>query len=282
MGVVGVVGVEVVAVGGHESDHGAALPTAVGADRMTAVGCGRELHQSVMALLRATESRVCVVPMTVGRDPRLVADTARTMLALPPGSRERVLLAEPFGTTEHLTGWLRAAASRVPAEDALLVTAPAGDAYDDAELFRVARLVWQYGRHRIVETAFVGGDPDPFRGIERCRALGATEVAVLSAAFASPGLPGTLPLLSPTAAARVLAARVDAAVRRARSTGDDGISTALRAADHHGTSHSHADGHTHEHEHGHGDSHSHSHGDGHAHSHAVGRAHDHAPAFPVS
>ncbi|WTW99470.1 cobalamin biosynthesis protein CbiX [Streptomycetaceae bacterium NBC_01309] len=262
----------VVGVGGHESADGTALPAAFGT-RFAAVRCGRELHQCVSALLRGTDGRVCVVPMTLGRDPRLVADTARTLLALPADARERVVLAEQFGTTEHLTGWLRAAASRVPAEHALLVTAPAGDAYDDAELFCVARLVWQYGRHRIVEVALVGGDPDPVRGAERCLALGAAHVAPLSASFVPPGLPDALPLLSPAAAAQVLRARVDTALRRARSTGDDGIAAALRAADHHGTSHSHDDGHEHGHEHSHG--HEHEHRDEHTHPHPRHQHPDH-------
>ncbi|MEK8174376.1 hypothetical protein NKH77_51405 [Streptomyces sp. M19] len=37
------------------------------------------------------------------------------------------MLAEPFGTAEHLVGWLRAAAARMPEDRALLVTAPSGD-----------------------------------------------------------------------------------------------------------------------------------------------------------
>ncbi|MEU8137382.1 cobalamin biosynthesis protein CbiX [Streptodolium elevatio] len=271
--------VAVVAVGGHESADGAALSGTFGAG-LAAVPCGRALHQHVSALLRDTDSPVCVVPMTLGRDPRMVADTARTLLALPRESRERVVLADGFGTTEHLTGWLRAAASRVPAEHGLLVAAPAGDAYDDAELFRVARLVWQYGRHRIVEVALLGGDPDPERGAERCRALGAAQVTALAASFVAPGLPDAQPLLSPAAAARVLAARVDAALRRMRSAGDDGIGSALRAADHHGTSHSHGDGHGHAH--GHADAYAHSHDHAHAHAHPRPHRLDRAAPAPVS
>ncbi|MEK8145868.1 hypothetical protein NKH18_45460 [Streptomyces sp. M10(2022)] len=43
---------------------------------------GRELFRSVTALSRRGE-RSCVVPMTLGRDPELVADTARTLRPCP-------------------------------------------------------------------------------------------------------------------------------------------------------------------------------------------------------
>jgi len=246
----------VIAVGGHESAYGAALPGLVGPD-VDSVACGRQLLRTTRELLRSTVGSVCVVPMTVGRDPGLIADTARTLLALPPTDRTRVVLSEPFGTAQHLIGWLRAAAKLVPDDAALLVTAPAGDAYDDAELFRIARLVWQYGPHRVVEPALIGGDPDPAAGVERCRVLGAPRVMTLSASFVPPQPADTVPLLSVPAIAGVLAARVSDAIRRA-AHGDDGLSTGLIAADHHGTAHSHAHGSTHGHPHSDAPDHAHS------------------------
>jgi len=275
--------VAVVAVGGHESAQGTALPALVGPD-VTPVACGRELLRTTRELLGSRSGSVCVVPMTVGRDAALIADTARTLLALSAKDRARVVLSEPFGTAGHLVGWLRAAAERVPDDAALLVAAPAGDAYDDAELFRVARLVWQYGTHRVVETALIGGDPDPIAGVERCRALGAARVVALSASFVPARLPDTTPLLSAPAVAGVLAARVSDAIRRAEH-GDDGLAAGLIAADHHGTSHSHAHGDPHGHTHApdaHGHSHDHPHPDGneHAHSPTPARVPAHSHARP--
>ncbi|MET7302482.1 cobalamin biosynthesis protein CbiX [Embleya sp. NPDC005575] len=214
--------VAVVAVGGHESANGAALPGVFGPE-VTSAACGRQLRRAVSAVLRAGADRVCVVPITLGRDTGLVADAARTLLALPAGERARVLLSRPFAGTEQLTGWLCAAAARVPARAALLVAAPAGDAHEDAELYRIARLVWQHGPPRIVEVALIGGDPDPGRALERCRLLGAARTVVLPASFVLPAVPGVAPLLSRPVAAGVLAARVGSAVERLRVHGDDGL-----------------------------------------------------------
>ncbi|MFJ6073833.1 sirohydrochlorin chelatase [Streptomyces sp. NPDC093065] len=252
----------VVAVCGHESDGGHALRDLVG-PRVPCVSGGRELFRRVRAA-RSRGEDVCVVPMTLGRDPELVADTARTLLGLTPEERAGTVLAEPFGTAEHLVGWLRAAATRAPRDRALLVTAPSGDPFADADLFRIARLVRQYGRHRTVEVALVGGDPDPAEGVRRCRALGAERVVLLAAAWVTPRVPGPAhcesggPLLTASATAGVLDARVRDAWHRRDRHGDDGLPRALTATHGHGHSHSHGpDGH----EHGHGP-------DGHAHHRA--------------
>ncbi|MER7961806.1 sirohydrochlorin chelatase [Streptomyces ardesiacus] len=255
----------VVAVCGHESDGGHALRDLLDR-RVPRVTGGRELFRRVRAS-RARGEDVCVVPMTLGRDPELVADAARTLLGLTPEERGGTVLAEPFGTAEHLVGWLRAAASRVPGDRALLVTAPSGDPFVDADLYRIARLVRQYGRHRIVEVALTGGDPDPDEGVRRCRALGAGRVALLPAAWAVPRVPEPGycepggPLLTASATAGVLDARVGAAWHRFDRHGEDGLTRGLGAAHDHGHAHSHGPG-----------GHAHSHGPGH---HAHG--HDHAP-----
>nr|WP_237535812.1 cobalamin biosynthesis protein CbiX [Streptomyces sp. SID3343] len=224
------------------------------------VACGRELYRAVHERVRAGYEQICVVPMTLGRDAELVADTARTLAALGPAERTRVVQAAPFGTARHLTGWLRAAANRVPLDAALVVAAPAGDVYDDAELYRIARLVRQHGRHRLVEVALTDGDPDLAHGVERCRVLGARRVVVLPASFVVPSTaridcaPATA-LLTPSAVAEVVAARVADAVERRRAHGDDGVAAGLVAAADHGTGHSHAPdagGHSHhDHDHAH-------------------------------
>lgn len=167
----------VVAVYGHEAGDGQALRDFAGPDVLVVPG-GRELIRALAGLRRSGEE-ACVVPMTLGRDPELVADTARTLRALPAGQTSGTLLAQPFGTARHLIAWLRAAALRAPKTSALLVTAPTGGLYDDAELHRIARLVHGYGSHRLVEVALTGGDPDLAEGIRRCGLLGASRVTLL-------------------------------------------------------------------------------------------------------
>ncbi|MCX4440159.1 sirohydrochlorin chelatase [Streptomyces albidoflavus] len=268
-------GGRVIAVGGHESDGAAALTGVLGPEVVRVAG-GRELVREVRSA-RADGERVCVVPMTLGRDPSLVADAARTLLALDASERAGTVLAEPFATTAHLVGWLRTLATRVPDDRALLVTAPSGDPFSDADLFRTARLVRQYGRHRTVEVALLGGDPGLAEGVRRCRALGAPRVVVLPAAWAVPeptGVPHAEyggPLLSGSAAAGVLASRVREAQDRYERSGDDGVKRALAADHDHGHAHSHGpDGHDHDHDHGHDHGHGHSHSHGHGDRHGPG------------
>ncbi|MFF2009355.1 cobalamin biosynthesis protein CbiX [Streptomyces sp. NPDC058195] len=262
----------VIAVCGHEAAYGAALRE-LAETGTTVVRDGRALFRTVTALARRGEES-CVVPMTLGRDPELVADTARTLRALPPAARARTVLAGPFGTSQHLTAWLRAAAGRAADTAALLITAPAGDPFEDAELYRVASLVRRHGRHGLVEVAFTGGDPDLAEGVRRCLLLGARDVVLLPAAFARPPLPdvpGTRvedggPLLSPAALARVLAERV-ADARHRGEHGDDGIAAGLTAADHHGHAHTHPPGEGHSHGHSHPPATPHGHGAAHPHPH---------------
>ncbi|MFE5581147.1 cobalamin biosynthesis protein CbiX [Kitasatospora sp. NPDC056531] len=270
----------VVLAGGHESDGGRDLAALV-EHRSTPTGpavhavaaAGRPLVEAVRSALAATAGPVCVVPMTLGRDPGLVADTARALrwLAADQG-RGRLALTAPFGAAEHLIGWLRAAAG-VGGEGAVLVTAPAAGPFEDAELFRIARLVRQYGRHRWVEVALAGGDPDPAEGAERCRLLGAAEVTAVPASF-GPALRTALsgvrdggPLLRPSAIAGVVVARTSAALHLL-GHGEDGIAAGLDAEHGHGYAHSH----------GPGEAHSHGHHHGHLHTHQHPHARAHTPA----
>lgn len=225
-----------------------------------AVSGARAVREAVSEALAAAESPVCVVPMTLGRDPHLIADTARALRWLARGEGAgRIVLAEPFGTQDHLVGWLRAAVRPYAQPGtAVLLTAPAADPFDDADLFRVARLVRQYGQHRWVEVAFHGGDPDVAEGIDRCRRLGACQVVLVPAAFgapeaecAAPADPGGLmdhgALLTPSAIAGVLEARTAAALHRL-AHGDNGIGAGLDAEHGHGYAHTHEPG---EHSHSH-------------------------------
>ncbi|MGW5799916.1 cobalamin biosynthesis protein CbiX [Streptomyces bacillaris] len=278
-----------VAVCGHEAGYGEALHGLVGPDVLVVTG-GRGLIRALARLWRSGE-RACVVPMTLGRDPELVADTARTLRALPSAQAYGTLLAEPFGTDRHLIAWLRAAANRVPETSALLVTAPTGGLFEDAELYRIVRLVRGHAAYRLVEVAFTGGDPDPAEGVWRCGLLGAAEVALLTAGFAPvepPDVPGVTavsagPTVSRAALARVLAERVADAGQRWSAHGDDGIAGGLTAADDHGHNHTHPPGEGHDHHHAHlpgadhGHSHPHVHASNHSHhhSHPPGGEHGH-------
>ncbi|MEU3838133.1 sirohydrochlorin chelatase [Streptomyces microflavus] len=258
----------IIAACGHEAGYGTALRHLTGPDT-TVVTSGRELYRALAA--RPLQEDVAVVPMTLGRDPELVADAARTVRSLPPGPRRSVAVTEPFGSSGHLVGWLRAKALEVSAEVALLLTAPSGDPYQDAELFRVAHLVRRNGRHRLVETSLVGGDPNLAEAVRRCRLLGAGQVVLLTATFLPPPVPSAPagvsvldagPLLSPAALGAVLSARAAKAVQRLRDSGENGLAAALTAAEEHGLSHSHGPGgnHHHHHHHGSGGEHSHHHG----------------------
>ncbi|GAA1348910.1 cobalamin biosynthesis protein CbiX [Streptomyces beijiangensis] len=240
----------VILAGGHESGEGRALGP-------RAVPAGRALHEAVEAALDSGAAPVCVVPMTLGRDPKLIADTARTLKWLARGAGSgRIALAEPFGAKDHLIGWLRAAAGRAVAAagkegTAVLVCAPAAGPFDDADLFRVARLVRQYGHHTWVEVAFDGGDPDIAQGVERCRRLGAGQVALVSAGFGPAAAQPVAdavdcgPLLAPSAVGGVIDVRTETALHRL-GHGDDGIAAGLDAEHGHGYAHSHGPG-----EHGH-------------------------------
>ncbi|WP_198042099.1 sirohydrochlorin chelatase [Kitasatospora azatica] len=274
-----------VLVGGHEGGDASALrPLVEGGHALRAVGVGRELTLAVSEALAWTDLPVCVVPMTLGRDPQLVADTARALRwAAGPGPQGRIALTEPFGSATHLVGWLRAAAGRVadarPEDSAVLVTAPAAGPFEDAELFRIARLVRQHGSHRWVEVAFDGGDPGLAEGVRRCRDLGARRVVMLPAAFgpaaarpvaARPvaGAEDGGHLLSTSAVAGVLRARVAQALHRL-SQGQDGIAAGLDAAHGHGHAHSHGPHDSHDTHGAHGTQPSVGHSDHHSHEHRL-------------
>lgn len=234
----------VVLVGGHESGGGSALEGLSGAGQIASVcGGGRALVACVAEALVDGPLPVVVVPMTLGRDPKLVADCARALRWAGGGmGRGRLALAPAFGNPDHLTAWLRTAAQRVvrssaadrqgrapgePDRSALLVTAPAAGPYEDAELFRVARLARHYANVPMVEVAFDGGDPDPEAGADRCRRLGAQDVWLLRAAFAPPaqaveGVREAGPLLAEAAVLQVVRTRVREALHRL-DQGDDGV-----------------------------------------------------------
>lgn len=235
----------VVLVGGHEGGgHVALEPLPEQGPLLRASSARQHLQVAVQQALDNTDLPVCVVPMTLGRDPRLVADSARTLLGLS-GSVEpgRIVLADPFGSATLLTGWLRvavagAAAGQPSATDhAVILTAKAANPFDDAELFRIAHLVKVQESVPWVEVALHGGDPNPAEVVARCRKLGARQITTIPADFEPPTntpLPGVTdhgPLLSPATISGMLATRIAGALLKL-TRDDDGITTSLDA-DHH-------------------------------------------------
>ncbi len=138
--------VNVILVCGHECPDPAYLQT-VSPD-WTVVAGGRALTAAIDTARAASADPVCVVPMTLGRDPGLVADAARALSwARRESNSPPLVLSSPLGTADHLVGWLRGRAAAA-SSDALLVVAPTGSPFEDAELFRIARLVRQFGPRR--------------------------------------------------------------------------------------------------------------------------------------
>ncbi|MFT3855332.1 MAG: hypothetical protein QM733_21740 [Ilumatobacteraceae bacterium] len=238
-----------VLVGGHECGGHAGI-----------VEPGRRLQQAVECGL-AGEPVVVVVPMTFGRDPAMMADAAKTLQGLAQRHPGRVALAAPFGTPDHLVALLRGAARRAgdlgdrggPA--GLIVAARASNPFDDAELHRLAHLVRAHGAGIEVEVALLRDDVDVLTAHDRLRRLGVARSVVVPAGFGpGPALPGDDalcagltadgPLLSETAIARVVAARVDTARHVLVDHRDDGIAAGLVADHEHGYAHTHT--HTHE------------------------------------
>ncbi|WP_329086906.1 hypothetical protein OG979_27415 [Actinomadura citrea] len=243
-------GWRVVLVGGHESRQGGCLPELIGSGGAPVHAPGRDLQSALRP-----RHRLVAVPMTLGRDPDLPVVTAQT---LRWAARDRepgdLLLAGPLGTTEHLVGWIRGAVTRtlrdLPGERAVLLVAPAAGPEPDADLFRVARLVWQYTPVRWVEVALSGGEPDVDEGVERCRRLGADDVVLVPASFvpaprrADARTAG--PLLGAASLAALIRQRAAEAERRWSRDGDDGLAPTA-----HGHGHGHAHEQGHEQDHGH-------------------------------
>ena len=264
-------------VGGHEAAGGSDL--GIFASRLPhAVVCppGRRLHAVVSSALSRPGTQVIVVPMTFGREPTMVADTAKTLRWLATGDAAgRVGLAQPFGTLDHLTSWLRRAANQIAVESpgaGVVITARRANPFDDAELHRVAHLVRTHGAGNEVEVACVDVDADVAQSVRRLRLLGTPRAVVVPAGFArsfEADFTGDLagasfygPLMSENAVLQVIADRTRAA-EHDLSHGRDGIEAGLEADHGHGYAHSHGfegeataeasagAGHTHPHGHGH-------------------------------
>jgi len=276
--------VRTILVGGHESADGADLVRleAVIPDARAARP-GRRFHNAVSEALTAGET-VVVVPMTFGRNPTMVADTAKTLKWLGAKHPGRLALAAPFGTIDHLTAWLRTAANEARAQDqdaGIVVVAVRSNPFDEAELHRVAYLVATHGAAEEVFAAIVDAGGSVAPTIERLRRLGIERSVVVPAGFAATSdeafgqgvLAGSRfagPLMTDSAIVRTVRTRVTAALDDL-AAGRDGIDAGLDADHGHGYAHSHAfeaDGHPHPHTHADGTTHTHHHDGLHAHVHA--------------
>jgi sirohydrochlorin cobaltochelatase len=251
-----------VLVGGHESSYGASLPTLTAhAGPAVVTPAGGPLQHVVTRLLDSTSGPVVVVPMTFGRDPRMIADTAKTLRWLSVDDAPRVALAKPFGTVDHLTGWLRRAATQIRTstpDAAVVLTAEAADPFDDAELHRIAHLVRTFGAGNEIDVGIVdnrGGTP----AIGRLQRLGYHEIVLVPAGFhrheSVPWDTGSAkvrfygPIMSEQAVANVVLQRLDTALHHLEH-GDTGIAAGLGADHGRGYAHSHgAEGAEHAHEH---------------------------------
>lgn len=266
----------VVLVAGHESRHGGDLwPVSASIPGAVLTTPGRPLHRAVGELLAAGADDIAVLPMTWGRDPVLIADTAQTLRWVTTGEgRGRVALCRPLGATDHLVTLLRKAANDVTEshpDAALVVTGYRSNPFDDAELHRIGHLVRAYGNGSDIEIACIGDESDIERAVLRTRLLGFRSTVLVPADFART-MPAVDvidkvwfhgPLLPAPALLRLIGMRVTAA-RHSLAHGDDGISAGLLADHDHGFAHSHdVDGHPHPHSHGPG-----------GHDHVPGHSHD--------
>ena len=237
-------------VGGHEG--GAPLAP------------GRRLQHAVEAALAGGGCAV-VVPMTFGRDPVMIADTAKTLQWLAPRHPGRVALAAPFGTADHLVALLRGAARRVGEDTGLIIAAPSSNPFDDAELHRLAHLVRVHGAGIEVEVALLRADAatDVHVAHDRLRRLGVARSLVVPAGFGA-GPVATVAamsahgaLLSDAAIDRIVAERARTAEHLLADHGVDGIRAGLGADHEHGYAHTHDHLQTHDHDHDPHDGHGH-------------------------
>ncbi len=244
--------VNVILVCGHECPDPAYLQT-VSPD-WTVVAGGRALTAAIDTARAASTDPVCVVPMTLGRDSGLVADAARaSSWARRESNSPPLVLSSPLGTADHLSDGC--AAGPRPRRRTRCWSSHDRLPFEDAELFRIARLVRQFGPSALVEVALSGGDPDLDDGIDRCRRLGARQIAVLPAWLGSgPALPSGVadggPLLTGAALRELVEARVADALHDL-AHGHDGIADGLSAEHGHGFAHGHGPGGSHGHGHGH-------------------------------
>lgn len=253
----------VILVTGHETTGSSELAelerTGMVGSEVEVVRPGRELNTAIERAwgMTDTERPAVVLPMTLGRDPRLISDTARTVRWEMRDRPGQIALAPPFGTADHLVGWLRAACRRLgPDRDSVLIAARPADPFDDADLYRITALVRIQSGLKLAEVGIESVNGSLDEGLTRCRLLGADQVSIIPAGlFERQGQ--TEWLLSRAAIRQVATDRVTAALHLLAAHGESGVEAALGSDHEHGFAHSH----------GENDGTSHSHGAGHSHSH---------------
>jgi sirohydrochlorin cobaltochelatase len=142
---------------------------------------------AVTRLVAAGHTRLGVVPLTLVAAGHAKGDIPATM------ARERqrhpvldVAYGRPLGPHPTLLGLLEARLAAVCPRElweqtfVLLVGRGSTDPDANAEIFKVARLLWESRGLAGVETAFVSlAEPGVPAGLERCRRLGARRIAVV-------------------------------------------------------------------------------------------------------
>lgn len=197
--------------GTHDDDGAEALRTLVAElvrrnpERPVAGGLGKQvpppLTDVVGELTAAGATHVVTLPLTLGTSGGAPQDL-EAALAREAEQRDGLpyRCARPFGSEPELLDLLQerldealGGEKRSPADRAgttvLLVGPGTPDPAANAELHRVARLLWEGSGYGGVEAAFVSqAAPDVASGLDRCRALGADRVVVLPY-FLFPGAP---------------------------------------------------------------------------------------------
>ena len=238
-----------------------------------------------------TAERAYVVAATAGRDLTLISDLARSCRwwrQHHEHSNTTAIMTSPLANATLVISALRTQMRAHPADYYIIVSATI-DPFADAELFRQARLAWQYGSAPVV-VAFEGAEPNIATAVADARTLHGPDVRIVilradlagapaktveaAAAYKHPMLP-VQPLWSASALAVLISQNVMQAAHRFDEHGDDGIDAALWADHDHGYAHSHGDE-EHSHSHSHADQHSHSHSHADQHSHDNGNSHNHS------
>lgn len=231
----------VILAAGHESGWGRdLLPQALACGAFAAVPPGLGLHQAVTEAVERTQGPVCVVPMTLGRDDALRAQSLRTLQRLPFSVllARRVVLTQPLGLEGQLTGWLRAAwrhmRSGRPAEHgALLITAAPAGGEADVSLLRSPEALRRDTEAQSVSVVLERGRTDLSRALARRRGRGTEYTVVLGARFAAPrhvAAPDVLTsgaLLTGAQLVSLVLARCRVALHSLAARGDDGITADL-------------------------------------------------------
>ncbi|MFH8370741.1 sirohydrochlorin chelatase [Streptomyces sp. NPDC018031] len=166
----------------------------------TGPGPAADAAAAVAALAGDGATRIVAVPLSLAPDARLHQQIAGALATGRAGHGEvRCVTAEAVGAHPALLGVLErrldealGGGARTPSDRAattvLLVGAGSVDPAGNAEVHRIARLLWEGRGYAGVECAFVSlAAPDVVSGLDRCARLGARRVVLLPVALFAGG-----------------------------------------------------------------------------------------------